>query len=98
MTSDSTVDRNEHCTLATARRVAVMLGVDPDSLHDGDPLPRGWHFPLLAGETPRSLLRSDGFPGLGVPMPELDLARLVLSRRTVHFAGDRRRTLRAGGD
>jgi 3-methylfumaryl-CoA hydratase len=86
--SHSTVDRNEHYSLATARRVAVMLGIDPDSLHEGDQLPRGWHFPLLAGETPRSLLRADGFPGLGIPMPELDLARLVLSRRTVHFAGD----------
>jgi 3-methylfumaryl-CoA hydratase len=88
MTSESTVDRNEQYSVATARRVAVMLGVDPESLQEGDPLPRGWHFPLLAGETPRSLLRADGFPGLGIPMPELDLARLVLSRRTVHFAGD----------
>jgi 3-methylfumaryl-CoA hydratase len=84
----STVDRIERYSLATARRVALMLGVEPDSLSDGDPLPRGWHFPLLSGETPRALLRSDGFPGLGIPMPELDLSRLVLSKRSVDFDGD----------
>jgi 3-methylfumaryl-CoA hydratase len=82
------VEHLETCSLAMSRRIAVMVDVDPAHVLDGDPLPRGWHFPLLAGETPRSQLRTDGFPGLGVVMPQLDLPRLVLSRRTVEFLGD----------
>lgn len=75
-------------TLAQAQRVALMLGLDSAALSDGDPLPRGWHFGLLAGQTPRSTLRSDGFPGLGVPMPQLDLPRLLLGGRSTLFRGD----------
>ncbi|NBZ89585.1 hypothetical protein [Stagnihabitans tardus] len=75
-------------TLAQAQRVAVMLGRDPLALADGDPVPRGWHFAMLAGLTPRRLLRSDGFPGLGVVMPQLDLPRLVLGGRSTIFHGD----------
>lgn len=68
-------------TLAQVRRVAVMLGIDPQTFSVRDPLPRGWHFALLTGETPRHVLRSDGFPGLGVAMPQLDLPRLLLGQR-----------------
>jgi len=75
-------------TLAQAQRVAVMLGRDPSALSHGAPVPRGWHFALLAGQTARSLLRSDGFPGLGVVMPQLDLPRLVLGGRSTIFHGD----------
>lgn len=75
-------------TLAQAQRVAVMLGLDPFALKEGDPLPRGWHFALLAGQTPRAELRSDGFPGLGVVMPQLDLPRLLLGGRSTIFQGD----------
>lgn len=75
-------------TLAQAQRVAVMLDLDPSVLSDGDPVPRGWHFAMLAGQTPRRLLRSDGFPGLGVVMPQLDLPRLVLGGRSTIFHGD----------
>jgi 3-methylfumaryl-CoA hydratase len=57
-------------------------------LSDGDLLPRGWHFLLLGGETRRSLLRSDGFPGFGVPMTDLGLPRLLLAGRTVAYLGD----------
>jgi 3-methylfumaryl-CoA hydratase len=85
---DPVVERFETCSLAVCRRIAVMLDFDPAHVLDGDPLPRGWHFPLLAGETPRSQLRTDGFPGLGIVMPQLDLPRLVLSRRTVEFLGE----------
>jgi len=75
-------------TLAQAQRVAVMLGLDPMGLRDGDAVPRGWHFALLAGQTPRDALRSDGFPGLGVAMPHLNLPRLLLGGRSTTFQGD----------
>jgi 3-methylfumaryl-CoA hydratase len=78
----------ETYSVSTARRIATTLNLDHDSIRIGDVLPRGWHFPLLAGDTPRALIRSDGFPGLGVTMPELGLPRLVLSRRSVEFLGD----------
>lgn len=83
------VQRQEVCALSTVRRVAAMLDLAPDTWADpGAPLPRGWHFMLLAADTRRSELRSDGFPGLGVPMPDLGLPRLMLGGRSVHFHRD----------
>jgi 3-methylfumaryl-CoA hydratase len=72
--------RVDLCNLSLCRRIAAML--------DGDALPRGWHFPLMAGETRRSKLRADGFPGFGLPMPDLGLPRLLLLGRTVDFHVD----------
>ncbi|MBA3043472.1 MAG: hypothetical protein KKD09_19960 [Gammaproteobacteria bacterium] len=80
--------RNDPCTLALARRVAAMLDLDPDRLAEDQILPRGWQFILLGGDTRRSSLRSDGFPGLGVPMPDLGLPRLLLVSRTVVWTHD----------
>jgi 3-methylfumaryl-CoA hydratase len=80
--------REEACTIATARRVAAMLDLEPGDVSSGQPLPRGWHFVLLAADTRRSALRGDGFPGLGVPMPDLGLPRLMLGGRTVSFHRD----------
>lgn len=80
--------RIESCTLSQVRRVAAMLDLDPDQVGDGQPLPRGWHFLMLAGDTRRSSLRADGFPGLGVPMPDLGLPRLLLAGRTVDWPGE----------
>lgn len=86
------VQRDEACPLGTVRRVAAMLDLAPDGLAnglvDGGPLPRGWHFVMLAADTRRSALRADGFPGLGVPMPDLGLPRLMLGGRTVAFHHD----------
>jgi 3-methylfumaryl-CoA hydratase len=70
------------------RRVAAMLDLDTQSFSNGDVLPRGWHFFMLAGETRKSSLRSDGFPGLGVPIPDLGLPRLLLGGRTVSYQGN----------
>lgn len=83
------VQREEACTLATVRRVAAMLDL-PSDTGGASPtlLPRGWQFVLLAADTPRSQLRSDGFPGLGVPMPDLGLPRLMLGGRSVRFQHD----------
>jgi 3-methylfumaryl-CoA hydratase len=78
----------EICSLTMVRRVAAMLDLDTQSFSNGDVLPRGWHFFLLAGETQKSALRSDGFPGLGVPIPDLGLPRLLLGGRTVSYQGD----------
>lgn len=78
----------EGCSLAMMRRVAAMLDMDSGTFAEGDVLPRGWHFFMLAGETRRSALRPDGFPGLGVPLPDLGLPRLLLGGRTVSYRGD----------
>lgn len=83
------VQRQEVCALATVRRIAAMLDLAPDTWHAPQAqLPRGWHFVLLAADARRSELRSDGFPGLGVPMPDLGLPRLMLGGRSVHFHHD----------
>jgi 3-methylfumaryl-CoA hydratase len=86
--SSASVQREEACALAAVRRVAAMLDLEPDELTSGGPLPRGWHFILLAADTQRSALRGDGFPGLGVPMPDLGLPRLMLGSRTMSFRRD----------
>ena len=65
-----------------------MLDQDPDAWSEGDLLPRGWQFILLGADTRRAALRSDGFPGLGVPLPDLGLPRLLLGGRTMRFEGD----------
>lgn len=79
------VTRMESCSLVAARRVGAMLDLDPNVLVEGYPLPRGWQFILLGADTRRSDLRSDGFPGLGVPIPDLGLPRLLLGGRTVEY-------------
>lgn len=80
--------RAELCALPAVRRVAAMLDLDPDRFRDGDPLPRGWHFTLLAADTRRSQLRNDGFPGFGAAVPDLGFGRLMLGRRHVAFHRD----------
>lgn len=82
------IRRQETCGAAQVRRVAAMLDIEPDEFAAGQQLPRGWQFVLMAADTRRSALRSDGFPGLGVPMPELGLPRLLLGGRSVVFHAD----------
>ncbi len=86
--TDQGVRRIEACSLVAVRRVAAMLDVDPEHMADGDPLPRGWHFVLMGADTPRAALRADGFPGLGVAMPDLGLPRLMLGGRAVSYRHD----------
>lgn len=78
----------EVCSLSAARRVAAMLDLNPNDLLEGAPLPRGWHFMLMAADTRKSLLRTDGFPGLGVSMPDLGFPRLMLGGRSVSYLRD----------
>ena len=82
------VNRSEICALSTVRRVAAMLDTDPDLVEAGTPLARGWHFILLGADTKRSELRSDGFPGLGVPMANQGKSRVMLGGRSVQFLMD----------
>jgi 3-methylfumaryl-CoA hydratase len=82
------VVRQETCSLATVRRIAAMLDLDSDKWSEGELLPRGWQFILLGADTKRSELREDGFPGLGVSLPDLGLPRLMLGGRTVRYNGD----------
>ncbi|MFV5697329.1 hypothetical protein ACM55H_03085 [Flavobacterium sp. ZT3R17] len=79
---------NEQCSPTMVRRVAAMLDLDTHSFSEGAILPKGWHFFMLAGETRKSELRQDGFPGLGVPIPDLGLPRLLLGGRTASYNGD----------
>jgi 3-methylfumaryl-CoA hydratase len=79
------VCRTVQCDAQAVRRIAAMLDLDPAPFVDGAPLPPGWHFALLGGETRRSDLRADGFPGFGSPMPDLGLPRLLLAGRTVDY-------------
>lgn len=81
-------NRSEVCTVAAVRKVAAMLDLEADELVPNAPLPRGWQFILLAADTRRSLLRADGFPGLGVTMPDLGLPRLMLGGRVVSYLKD----------
>ncbi|CVI62585.1 MaoC family dehydratase N-terminal domain-containing protein (plasmid) [Agrobacterium leguminum] len=83
-----TVSRQESCAVSSVRRVAAMLDQDPDAWSKGDALPRGWQFILMGADTRRSRLRNDGFPGLGVPLPDFGLPRLMLAGRSVSFGND----------
>jgi 3-methylfumaryl-CoA hydratase len=84
----SEVVHSELCSLTMVRRVAAMLDLFSDQFEEGMTLPRGWQFILLAGDTQRSKLRSDGFPGLGVSLPDLGLPRLLQTGRTVKYYRD----------
>lgn len=80
--------RIEVCGENAVRRVAAMLDLDPAQYVEGAVLPRGWHFILMGADTKRSDIRQDGFAGLGVPMPDLGLPRLLQTGRTVFWQSD----------
>lgn len=80
--------RLESYSLSTVRRVASMLDLPSGDFVEGMPIPSGWHFPLLGADTRRSQMRGDGFPGLGITLPELGLPRLLQSGRSVTFHGE----------
>jgi 3-methylfumaryl-CoA hydratase len=82
------IRRMEVCGESAVRRVAAMLDLDPAQCAEGAVLPRGWHFILMGADTKRSDVRQDGFAGLGVPMPDLGLPRLLLAGRSVSWFDD----------
>lgn len=79
----NSVTRHQVYTEDTARRVAAMLGQSGLT----DAVPFGWHFSLLGADTPRNRLRADGFPGLGIALPDLPGKRSVAAGRTVEAPG-----------
>ncbi len=82
------IHRHETCSLSMVQRVAAMLDLDADQYAEGEALPRGWQFIFMGADTRRSHLREDGFPGLGVPMPDMGFPRLMLGGRTVTYRKD----------
>jgi 3-methylfumaryl-CoA hydratase len=81
------VERRQVFTEDWMQRIAAMLGFPGLDWSIGDPVPFGWHFPLLGAETLRTNLRADGFPGLGIPLPDIAGKRLVATGRMVQNMG-----------
>lgn len=77
------VTRRQIFTEGCMRRIAAMLGLPGLEWSMGDSVPFGWHFPLFGAETLRNKLRADGFPGLGIPSPDIASKRLVATGRSV---------------
>jgi 3-methylfumaryl-CoA hydratase len=72
-------------TAETASRVAAMLDLSDFPCMAGDQVPLGWHFPLLSAGRGNCRARYDRFPGLGLPLPDVDLPRIVAAGREVEF-------------
>lgn len=85
MTEQLTVVRRLRIEGDVVRRIGIMLETASFAGAPGEPIPAGWHFPLIGCETAKDALRKDGFPGIGVPMPELGLPRTLAAGRTVRF-------------
>src|SRR5690349_19496602 len=81
-------ERGDVCALPLVRRMAAMLDQDPGRWRDGDPLPRGWHVIMFTVDTPQSGLRADGMAGTGLPLPDVDLPRVVMGGRRLELEGD----------
>ena len=77
--------KDDVCSRALIRRIAAMLDFESSAVQDLNELPLGWHFALMGGEVRRSDLRGDGFPGFGVPLPDLGLPRVLLGGRQVTY-------------
>jgi 3-methylfumaryl-CoA hydratase len=88
------VTRHQAYTNDMMRRVTAMLGLPGLEWSLSDAVPFGWHFPLMGAETGHNSLRADGFPGLGIPLPDLPGERLVAAGRKVEAPG----TLHIGQD
>lgn len=82
------VKRAQYLDKSYAYKIAAMLDMPFSEVDDLDLLPRGWHFPLLGSTTPRHRLRADGFPGFGVPMPDVGLPRLLMTGRSVIYKNE----------
>lgn len=76
------------CALSLVRRLSATLDIDASQWHEGDALPRGWHLAFFSPDTCQADLRSDGFAGLGVTLPDLGLPRIVFGGRNIRFLKD----------
>jgi 3-methylfumaryl-CoA hydratase len=82
------LDVQEIASHSMLGKIAAMLNIEPTLFPQGEALPRGWHFALLPSSVKRSQLRADGFSGLGVPIPNLGLPRLMLIGRSMLYRND----------
>lgn len=69
----------------TVQRIAAMLILPEPECAPGNAIPLGWHFPLLGADFAQVRNRRDRFSGLGLPIPEIELPRLVAAGRRVIF-------------
>lgn len=78
--------------LASARRIAGMLDIDPASLKQGDALPPHWFTMFFPDIAKQSDIGPDGHPNKGVFLPPIPLPRRMGAGRRVTIDG----TLRIG--
>ncbi len=83
--STASQTKRQSLTAETLSRVAAMLGQEDFSCGYGDQIPLGWHFPLLSAGRGDCRARRDRFPGLGLPLPDVGLPRIVAAGRKVEF-------------
>ncbi len=77
----------EEISLASVRRIAAMLDLDPDAFRHGDPLPPHWFSLFFADAARQSDLGPDGHPRPGVFLPPIPLPRRMGAVRRVRIAG-----------
>jgi 3-methylfumaryl-CoA hydratase len=75
----------QNLTAETVSRIAALLDQSDFPCGSGDQIPLGWHFPLLSAGRGDRRARRDRFPGLGLPLPNVDLPRIVAAGREVEF-------------
>jgi 3-methylfumaryl-CoA hydratase len=83
--NSASVLERQTLTAETVARIATLLDLSDVSCATGEQIPLGWHFPLLAAGRRNCRARSDRFPGLGLPLPAIDLPRVVAAGRQVVF-------------
>ncbi|WP_333567625.1 FAS1-like dehydratase domain-containing protein [Sphingorhabdus sp.] len=76
---------HQNLTAGTVSRIAAMLDQGDVPCMSGDEVPLGWHFPLLSAGRGDCRARRDRFPGLGLPLPDVDLPRIVAAGREIEF-------------
>lgn len=83
--SNANQTERQSLTAETVSRIAAMLDLEDFPCGSGDQIPLGWHFPLLSAGRGDCRARRDRFPGLGLPLPDVDLPRIVAAGREVEF-------------
>jgi len=76
----------EEIGLASVRRIAAMLDLDPDSFRRGDALPPHWFSLFFADAARQSDIGPDGHPKPGVFLPPIPLPRRMGAGRRVRIA------------
>lgn len=76
--------------LASARRIAGMLDIDPASLKQGDALPPHWFTMFFPDIARQSDIGPDGHPNKGVFLPPIPLPRRMGAGRRVTIDGSLR--------